>query len=242
MTPQRDTSGSPPFFWSKWLVGLLLSPCIGFLIGIIVFDVTMPAHNASVTIPAQWGEALGESLLRNKIQDIELQYTWKIKLWMWLAIIMVAACSLVWVQYSISKCRRRLKNAEPSELEKFEQNVARQEPRQWILCIWHFAKSLKKPEAQQRLAGAVADFFCFKLFLMEFLAPVVYIIALIFFTVKGIDFAAESAVYWRLGGLIKGMGYFIMGAVVFRLGLEYFMVPFSIQGMLRNIRNRLLNE
>lgn len=242
MMPQGATPKARPFFWSKCLVGLLLSPCIGFLIGIIVFDATMPAIKASVTVPSvAGGEALGRALLRNQIQEAEMQHIWKIKFWMWLAIALAAVCSLVWVQYVISKRRRQLKNAEPSVREEFERNVKAQEPRQWVLGLVYFVKSLTKPEGQQRLVRALVDFFSFKFLLMEYLAPLVYVLALIYFTAKGIDVAAEGAVYWKLGGLFKGMGYFIIEAIVFRLGLEYFMVPFSIQGLLRTIRTRLTN-
>ena len=110
-----------------------------------------------------------------------------------------------------------------------------------MLGLVYFVKSLTKPEGQQRLVRALVDFFSFKFLLMEFLASLVYVLALIYFTTKGINVAAEGAVYWKLGGLFKGMGYFIIEAIVFRLGLEYFMVPFSIQGLLRAIRTRLTN-
>ena len=238
--PIGRSPAKPPCYWGGGIIaGILLSPLFGFGIGLTIFEITMPRYKVSVTHPASWGDAIGKAMLREKVREVEMPHIWKIKLCMWLALLLAMFCAVAWVQWSISKRRLELRKSDPSAAEEFDKSVAIQEPRMWILQVWQSICGLATPDGRQRLVKWLADFFNFKILLIEIIAPLLYIMTLLCITGNGIDLSAKIAVQYKLFGILGGVTYFIIEALLCRLTIEYFMVPFSIQGILRDIQDRI---
>ena len=238
--PIGRSPAKPPYYWGgNIIVGILLSPLFGFGIGLTIFEITMPRYQVSVTLPSSLGDAVGKAMLREKMREVEMPHVWKIKLCMWLALLLAMFCAVAWVQWSISKRRLELRKSDPSAAEEFDESVALQEPRMWILQVWQYLCELATPNGQQRMVKWLADFFNFKVLLIEILAPFLYIMSLLYITGKGIDLSAKIAVQYKIGGIFGGITYFLIEAILCRLTIEYFMVPFSVQGILRDIHDRI---
>lgn len=246
MDKQQDSAssqlGKPPFFWKKHLGEMVLSPFIGVFFGAIFFAVTLPPSKASVTIPSALGEAVGHYMLQQKIIEERMQYAWKIPLCAWLTFAVGIASSVVLVQIAILRRRRELQVSAPGTVADFDRQVAWQEPRQWVLKLCQWLKSLATPDGQKRLTNFLVDFFCFKIMLVEILAPILYVAALVYFTWKGVDLSTRCIVRDMAGGVWAGLIYFLLEALLFRLAMENWLVHFSIHGVIRSIRERLCGK
>ncbi len=229
-------------YWKNGIVGILLSPILGFFFGVVVFKATMPRSNITVTAPSILGEASIKAMFDYKVHQFEHQYIWKIKLCMWLVFLASIVAAIAYAQWSISKKRQELKATSPDKVDDFDRMVAPQEPRQWLLKAILAFTTLATPEGQQKLKNFLVDFFNFKIMLMEYLIPIAYIIILIYWLAKSIDSAPDMAFNKGLPGLFLCFGNFILQAIFSRITLENYMVTFSIQKVIRSIRNRLTGE
>ncbi len=238
--PAGPAAKKPPFYWKECMPWLLLSPFVGLGIGTAVFNITMPPYKASVTIPADWGDAIGKALLQQEVLRLHMPHIWKIRLCAWLAIPATILICAAYVQWAVWRRRKELaaNPASVEDVEAYNRLLDRQEPRMWLLRAFAAVKSLGTPEGQRRLANALVGFFTFRLLLVEILAPLLLVVALLCSTAKGIDRCSEVIVQRGLLGLVASLAYFITQTVVCRISMECFMVPFSIQGVLRSIRNR----
>ena len=235
-----QSAAKPPFYWKECMPWLLLSPFVGLCIGTAVFNATMPPLKASVTVPTSWGDVVGKALLQQEIARLQMPHIWKIRLCAWLAIPVTLLVCAAYVQWTIWRRRRELaaNPASVDDVEAYSRLLDRQEPRMWLLRAFAAVKSLCTPEGQRRLADGLVAFFTFRLLLVEVLAPLLLVVALLLSTSKGIDRCSEVIVQRGLLGLVASLAYFITQTVVCRVSMECFMVPFSIQGVLRSIRDR----
>ena len=229
-------------YWKNGIVGILLSPILGFFLGFVVFKATMPKNNITVSAPSIWGETLIKAMYNYEVRNFEYKYIWKIRLCMWLVFFASIALAIAYAQWSISKKRQELQATSPDEVDDFDRMVAPLEPRQWLLKSLLTFKSFATHEGQQKLIRILVDFFNFKIMLLEYLIPIAYIIILIYWIAKSIDATPELAFNKGLPGLLLCFGNFILQALSARISLENYMVTFSIQKVLRSIRNRLTGE
>jgi len=233
--PEEPLAQKPPFYWKPCLVWMLLSPLIGFGVGLTFFHVTMPKLNVSVTAPSILGEASIRGMYEYKLAQAKVPYAWKIHFWGWVTILAIIVASLVWVQYSIMKRRRELAAAK-GDTSEFDRLVAPQEPYQWLLAVWRFLQALPTANGQQRLSQFIADFFVFKLLLINILAPLLFGLGFLFLCERFLSQISDAVVLKGGSSVAAIFVTSILQFLSFRIGLEILLVPFSIQGILRYIR------
>ena len=232
MAVSQKSTPCPPFFWKRQIIGLILSPFIGVLFGVVVFEATLPEKPVSVTTPSVLGKAWGEHMLKQEIVRQRRPHAWKIPCCARLTFALAAIAAVWMVQCAISRRRRELEASAPETVADFDRLVAWQEPRQWGSKTLQWLQSLSTQDGQRRFGIFLAEFFCFKIMLVEILAPILYVTALVYFTWKGVDLSTQCIVQDIAGGTLVGLLYFFLEALSFRYAMEICLVHFSINGVL----------
>ena len=245
---QLQMQSKVPFFWKKHLWGILISPLIGVFVGSLYYAATMPKASDMLTdVGEDWGNNL--LLLRQKSHELQMQNAWKIPFFAWLAMAVGVICAIFFVQRAINQRRREVQASSPEAVAEFERQVARQEPLQWVMSVWHWLHSLTTPDGQQQTMRILTDFFSFRIILVEYFAPILYLIALGDTIRRGIELATRFIVNETEGGMVGGVFgglvlvfFFFIQALLLHLLMEKWFVYFSIHGVIRSIRERLCGE